>query len=149
MGQMNEGERSMTSPEENESGRQVEPPPPGYSAEQTPMFTQPSVQQAASIPLRLVPLDQLRDVPAPAQCLYCGFQGTTRIEYIAGRRTKRSARRLFLFSTFLAPLPYLTNGTKDVRHFCLNCGAFLALWMNGKNSLGHTQVVDYQNQGPM
>ncbi|KIW81439.1 hypothetical protein Z517_04464 [Fonsecaea pedrosoi CBS 271.37] len=93
-----------------------------------------------------MPLDQLRDVPGPIQCPYCGFQGVTRVEHVAGRRTRRSAGLLFAATVVLAPVPYLTNGTKDVRHFCANCRVCVAVWLNERNSPGQTHVVAHQNR---
>lgn len=54
---------------------------------------------------------------------------------------RKSARLLFAATVILAPVPYLTNGTKDVRHFCGSCGTLVAVWLNKRNSPGETRVV--------
>lgn len=47
---------------------------------------------------------------------------------------------MFFSTLYLAPMPYLTNKTKDVRHFCSSCGFLIATWQNTKFSGGNLTV---------
>ncbi|EJD42868.1 hypothetical protein AURDEDRAFT_168115 [Auricularia subglabra TFB-10046 SS5] len=81
-------------------------------------------------------VSSLGEYPANVTCPHCKLTGITRVEYESGGRTHMWAA-LACFCFCLGCIPYLINGTKDVKHFCSNCGTLLAHWHRS----GNLQVI--------
>jgi hypothetical protein len=62
---------------------------------------------------------------------------TYRWNTIAKGSNSGVAVALFFTTIIFAWIPYVTDGTKDVQHFCGNCGILLATWRRGRNTEIH------------
>jgi len=121
------------------------PMPPGGAyqpagqpwGQQQPAMAQQPVG-AAPIYQTAIPLMALSMGSAPVDCPVCRKRGLTRTEFQAGNTTLMWA---ILFCVFvgLPCIPYLMNGTKNVKHSCGNCGVHLATWNRG----GQTEVFQF------
>ena len=140
------------------AGSQPEAPPPAYTprhqfppygTQQAPrghfapqpasqpgmMYTRPPGNQRPG-PHGASALESLSDAPAPAQCTACGVTAPTHIEYEDGTGTYCLAAVMCLCCC-LGCIPLLSNGFKDVKHYCTGCGAHLATFHRGG---GQTEV---------
>ncbi|RMZ71728.1 LITAF-like zinc finger domain-containing [Pyrenophora seminiperda CCB06] len=95
--------------------------PPTYDAHYSAHTNAPPSDKPTTIPIIC-----LQRTPMPVVCPACGCVGLTEIHSRAGHATHLSAFLCFYLCLCGVFLPYVTRGTKDIKHTCASCEVALA-----------------------